>query len=180
MSKGCLHSASLLVSQSVISGATCESFKRLHSHTTACKEFIAANIAMLVPGREVADRIQALQQRAGSSGRARLLVLQARAVLHSTAEPSGIAPWADPAAILQPAIDMSEAGCCIKRRLIDIQSNVLDEHRSWQLGRSCVLGSHSVAAGDCAGMQCSRASGAGRSALPFGAARSASRPGNTA
>ena len=130
MSKGCLHSASLLVSQSVISGATCESFKRLHSHTTACKEYIAANIAMLVPGREIADRIQALQQRAGSNGRARLLVLQARAVLRSTAEPSGMAQSADPATMLQPVVDMSEAGCCINSYLMDVHANALDQQGS--------------------------------------------------
>jgi hypothetical protein len=80
-----------------------------------------------MPGREIADRIQALQQRAGSNGRARLLVLQARAVLRSTAEPSAMAQSADPTTMLQPVIDMSEAGCCIDSHMVDVHSCVLHQ-----------------------------------------------------
>lgn len=69
--------------------------------------------------------MQALQQRAGRHGRARLLVLQARAVLGSTAVPSAMAPPADLAAMLQPVIDMSEAGCCIDCQLLDVHSIAL-------------------------------------------------------
>jgi hypothetical protein len=77
-----------------------------------------SNCIPIVPGRELTDRIQALRQQAGSSGSARLLVLQARALLQSTAAPSGDTPSADPADILQPVISVLQACGCSSAILV--------------------------------------------------------------